>query len=499
MKKTRNRGASIGVRAAGALVVIAGLCATAQASSHREAQGITSSPKVDATDFYMFRSYEPGREGFVTLIANYIPFQTPYGGPNFFAMDPDALYQIHIDNDGDAREDITFTFRFSTQLRNRTLGIGGSQVAVPLYNIGRIGPFAFQNSNQTIQEIYSVDVTFGDRYTGQTFRLVDAVTGAESFRKPADFVGEKSFLNYESYAMRHVYRAQLPGSRARARFFVGQRKDPFVANLGEIFDLVNLNPVGAPDARADTLADDNVTSLIIEVPAQWLRTAGDGGTTSRIVGGWTTSSLPQNRTLVAAPAFNAPATVSGPWVQVSRLGMPLVNEVVIGLPDKDKFNNSQPSGDRQFLTYVTNPTLPALLNVLFGVTPPTTPRSDLVSVFLTGVEGLNQPANVVASEMLRLNTDTPVVPKGQQNRLGVVGGDNSGFPNGRRPGDDVVDIALRAVMGAVRPDAGQPGGSAPSGNLAYTDQAIVNDSFFTNQFPYLLTPIGSSPNTTPVP
>ena len=174
-----------------------------------------------------------------------------------------------------------------------------------------------------------------------------------------------------------------------------------------------------------------------------------------------------------------------------------MNELVIGLRDKDKFGASRPRNDAQFAIYVTNPTLPTILGSLFSVTPPTLPRNDLVQVFLTGVPGLNQPANVQASEILRLNTDTitiPAKPRGMQNRMGVIAGDNAGFPNGRRPGDDVVDIALRVVMGALYPDAGQPNGNAPVGNLAFTDGAFLDDSFFDAVFPYLKPPLSFSPN-----
>ncbi|MGB5579559.1 MAG: DUF4331 domain-containing protein, partial [Woeseia sp.] len=178
------------------------------------------------------------------------------------------------------------------------------------------------------------------------------------------------------------------------------------------------------------------------------------------------------------------------YTQVSRLGAPLVNEVVIGLPDKDKFNHSEPANDGQFATYVTNPTLPALIEILFDVPAPTLfPRTDLVAAFLTGVDGLNQPPNVVGSEMLRLNTSIAAVPAGSQNRLGVIEGDAAGFPNGRRPGDDVVDIALRVVMGKLLDPADAPVGQAP-----LTDGAFVDDSFFDTTFPYLVTPLPGSPN-----
>jgi len=202
----------------------------------------------------------------------------------------------------------------------------------------------------------------------------------------------------------------------------------------------------------------------------------------RVIGAWTAASLPQTSKLLSDPTYAQPTRDSGPFVQVSRLGMPLVNEVVIGLKDKDRFNASQPVDDAQFADYVTHPTLPALLEALFGVTAPTLfPRADLVQVFATGIPGLN--ANGSFGEMLRLDLRQPPTPVGMQHRLGVLGGDLAGFPNGRRPGDDVVDVALRVVMGVLLDPS-----VAPSGQLPYTDGAFLDESSFDASFPYLRTP-----------
>ncbi|HEX2837498.1 MAG TPA: DUF4331 domain-containing protein [Phycisphaerales bacterium] len=465
-----------------ALLLAAASFATpaAVASSHSEAPFVKEAPKIDATDFYMFRSYEPGREGFVTIVANYYPLQDPYGGPNYFSLDPDAAYEIKIDNNGDAQEDITFTFRLNTVNRDIALNIGGVNVSVPLYNVGLLGPSRNDNAALNVLETYTLGVSRG---LGPVPLASNAMTGETVFKKPADYVGTKTFPNYAQYASDHVYSVNLPGSATPGRLFVGQRKDPFVVNLGEIFDLVNTNPLGAPNAETDDLADKNVTSFILEVPISYLLPAKGGNT---IIGGWTTASLPRGRVLTPSPTFERPASEVGTMIQVSRLGMPLVNEVVIGLKDKNRFNASKPSDDGQFLTYVTNPTLPALLNILFPtVTAPCLPRNDLVQVFLTGVPGLNQPSGVVASEMLRLNTATPSTPAASQNRLGVIGGDLAGFPNGRRPGDDVVDVALRVVMGKLISDTS----CAPSGQLPFTDGAFVDATAFDNAFPYIRTPL----------
>ncbi len=469
-------------------------------SSHREAPNITKHPKLDATDFYMFRSYESGRSGYVTLIANYYPVQATYGGPNFFTMDPDGLYEIHIDNNGDAKEDLTFQFRFKNNLANGgngiTLNVGGKSVAVPIINAGQIA--AGNTGALNVQETYSVTLVQGDRRKGTRVPITNASGGSSTFTKPVDNIGTKSIPDYHGYAGSYVYTINLPGGQT-GRMFVGQRKDPFVVNLGETFDLVNItNPLGAEDAEEDDLKDSNVTSLILELPISFVT----GGGSNTIIGGWTTSSLHQVQIQNPKPAYAKPSVEGGAWVQVSRLSNPLVNEVIIGLKDKDKFNGSQPKDDAQFADYVTNPTLPALLEVLYGSAgvqaPNYFPRTDLVTAFLTGVPGLNKPASVVPSEMIRLNTATAPAAKGSQNRLGVIGGDNAGFPNGRRPGDDVVDIALRVVMGKLIPILDPANASkAPNANLAFTDGAYLDDGFFTDSFPYLKDPLAGSPNGTP--
>lgn len=482
------------VRGATGAVVAVFAAAGAWASSHREAPFITETPKVDATDFYMFRSYEPGREGFVTIVANYLPLQDPYGGPNYFTLDPEALYQIHIDNNGDAVEDITFRFRFSTTRRDIALDIGGVMVPVPLVNVGQIGPGGPQNTSLNVLETYTVEVVRGDTAPGaapgqvlsagpsRSAVLTDLATNSPVFRKPVDNIGMKSIPDYASYAAEHVYSVRIPGCPTPGRLFVGQRKDPFVVNLGETFDLVNTNPLGPADGEQDDLADKNVTALVLEVPISCLTRANEP-----VIGGWTTACLRQTR-LLGMPGAAGAVTEKGPFVQVSRLASPLVNEVVIGLGDKDRFNASRPRDDGQFGVYVTNPTLPALLNALFGVTAPCLPRNDLVQVFLTGVPTLTMPAGVQASEMLRLNTVVSPRARGAQHPLGVIAGDVAGYPNGRRPGDDVVDISLRAVMGVLLPAS-----CAPDGGLAYTDGAYVDDQMTDGAFPYLRTPIPGSP------
>src|SRR6185436_6057533 len=238
-----------------------------------------------------------------------------------------------------------------------------------------------------------------------------------------------------------------------------------------------------------TIADKNVTSIALELPIGCLTEGGD------VIAAWTTASMRQARVLNPKSTYKLPALEGGAWTQVSRLSNPLVNEVVIGVPDKDHFNASEPKDDAQFAAYVTNPSLPALLEVLFGAAgvkaPTKFPRTDLVTAFLTGVEGVNKNGSV--AEMIRLNTKLPATPKGMQNSLGAAGCfvngalmpmaagcDVAGFPNGRRPGDDVVDIALRVVMGYLLPAA-----DAPAGQVPFTDATIQEDAQFDAAFPYL--------------
>ncbi len=465
--------------AAAALALVPG---ANYASSHREAPLITQFPKLDSTDFYMFNSYEEGRSNFVTFIACYIPIQAPYGGPNFFEMDPEALYEIHVDNDGDAKEDLTFQFRFTNSRKDISLPIGpeGNRRtnAIPLIQAGQI--FSTNSSLLNVVETYTLTMIQGNRRTGTAVPITDAGTGTNVFTKPVDYIGQKTLPDYEGYVNALTYNINIPGSSTPGRLLVTQRKDPFVVNLGETFDLVNLDPLGPVDGRRDTLSDDNVTAIILEVPKEALLKD------SPTIGAWTTASKITTDTTK----------------QMSRLSMPLVNELVIGLKDKDKFSSSEPKDDGQFADYITHPTLPALLELLFPIAkaPTAIPRLDLVQVFATGIPGLNQnvQSNVIG-EMMRLNTSIPAMPRSQQNNLGVIAGitggvldaskaDLAGFPNGRRPGDDVVDIALRVVMGKLLAPADAPVGDAP-----LTDGAYIDANVFRDKFPYLNTPVVTSP------
>lgn len=512
----------------------------ALASSHREAPFVSKYPQSDGTDFYLFKSYEPGRADYVTMIANYIPIQAAYGGPNYFPLDSQALYEIHVDNNGDSREDLTFQFQFQDVLPGDAavkLTVGGEEVSSVLRNIGPIS--AAEQPGLSHAETYTVTVVNGDRRSGNKAAATNTQTAADTFAKPFDYSGTKTFGgpgNYSTYANSLIHDIAIPGCAMPGRVFVGQRNEAFKLSLGEVFDLVNFVPVegdsapGAGDAGGfpggvtqdparNILARDNVTSIALEIHQDCLTSGGES-----VIGAWTTSSLRQVNILNPRPTFARPEVSGGAWIQVSRLSAPLVNELVIGYDSKDRFNSSVPGDDGQFLTFVTNPALPLILDILFrdavnatlgtsltDLAPSNFPRNDLVAAFLTGFPGLNQPANVVAGEMLRLNTGVPATPRAMQNSLGVAAGDIAGFPNGRRPGDDTVDIALRVVMGALCHDVplGENGAGvnlgicgpadAPVGNVAFTDGAPLQASDLNNSFPYLLTPYPGSPVGAPLP
>lgn len=513
---------------AGSLLAVVSVAALA--SSHREAPSITTTPKADGTDFYMFRSYEGvtttgtgGRSDFVTLIANYQPLQDGYGGPNYFSMDPNALYEIHIDNDGDAQEEITFQFNFRNNLKDIQLPIGGTSnspsVSIPLIQAGPVSGVADANLN--LAETYTMTVVRDGRRSNNR-SVVSKTGGSSTLEKPVDNIGTKTIPGgYQAYADLHIHNVTIPGCASgtnQAKVFVGQRQEGFAVNLGTIFDLVNApasaisnrSSTNANLAAANSVQDKNVTSIALEIHKDCLAPS-----TEKVIGGWTTASVRQVQIGDGVPAqgHQTAEKVGGAWVQVSRLGMPLVNEVVIGLKDKDRFNASKPSGDGQFLTYVSNPTLPQLISMvvdgLQNTAPTNFPRTDLLNVFLAGIQGVNRPANVTLSEMLRLNTAIAPKPFADQNTLGVIASDTAGFPNGRRPKDDVVDVSLVAVMGGLCFANGANNAFAlntvPGANLSSAcnpnsvplmdtsltlHDAVAQEAVpFLNRFPYLNTPI----------
>ncbi len=415
---------------AGAIAValaagVFGLARPADASSHREAPFISGDPEADTTDVYAFRS--PDKPNTVTLIANYVPLEVPASGPNFYKFGDDVLYEINIDNDGDASDDLTFQFRFDSKVRN------GDTF---LYNTGPITGINDQDLNQ--RQNYSVsliegEVTDPNRGGGQVL--------AENLRVAPANVGPASYPN----GYRKVASQAIRDIGGGVKVFAGPREDPFFVDLGGTFDLLQFRAIQGLRPK-DDLARLNVHSVALQVPIAMLR-----GPNDRIIGVRSTSYRQKTSVLndigSPGPDFPDPRTESGKQVQLSRLDMPLVNEVVIPLKDKDRWNASKPAGDGQFLDYVTDPELGRLIEAIFGLQVPDPPRNDLVAIFLTGIDGLNQPANVTPSSQLRLNMG--IRPSRNPSRLGVLGGDNAGFPNGRRLADDVVDIELRAVAGAT--------------------------------------------------
>ena len=414
-----------------------------RASSHREAPLISSDPQADTTDVYAFVS--PDAPDTVTLISSWIPFEDPQGGPNFYRFGDSVLYEFKIDNNGDGVEDIAYQFRFTSQVRNPNTF---------LYNTGPITT-GVNDPNRNLYQTYTVSRVEGTRTvftTSPMYTMYDNVGRASA----PDYGGRGSGI----YAFQ-----QADGGTAHV--FAGQTDDPFFLDL-RVFDL--LYGANLSEAGVDSLAGFNVHSIALRVPKSSLR-AG-----SPIIGVWATASRPTTTTRQAGSESS-----TGNFVQVSRLGMPLVNEVVIPVGQKDKWNGSKPSDDGQFLSYVTEPEVPRLLEGIYGLRAPATPRNDLVQVFLTGVPNLNQPAGVKASEMLRLNTD--ILPAQAPSRLGVLVNDLAGFPNGRRLSDDVIDITLRAAAGVLT-----------GVNTTLGDGVDRNDVSFRPTFPYLGFPhSGSNP------
>ena len=389
------------------------------ASSHREAPLISQDPLADNTDVYAFVS--PANPDKVTLISNFIPLQLPSSGPNFWKFDDNVLYEIMVDNDGDAVEDITFQFRFRTETRN---------LNTFLYNTGPIT--SIDDADWNVRQFYSVTRFDGPRRAGRGQLIADNIPS------PPVNVGRRSIPDYAAVAAQAV--RSLPNGM---QVFAGQRDDGFYVNLG-VFDLLGVPPVD--NDTPDSVAGHNVHSIALEVPISMLTASGSRPSSASdpnaVIGVWSTASRPSVTVRNGAQEQN-----NSHYVQVSRLGQPLVNEVVIPRKLKDAFNSIPPTQDSVALPVVLDPEVPKLLAGLFGVNSPPAPRNDLVTIFLTGIPGLNQPPNVKPAEMLRLNVAIP--PAMSPNRLGVLGGDVAGFPNGRRVGDDVTDIAILAMAGAT--------------------------------------------------
>ena len=491
------------------------------ASSHSEAPGTASAPAADVTDFYMFQCYEPGREDYTCFMMNARPLQNAFAGPNYFTLSDDHFFEIYIDNDGDANEDITYQFFVGNSLGGEqvevpfvsdeddcviyqrgaapppltvmkhggiALNIGGRDIPVPLKFVGPIT--AGDDSALNWFEWFQLNVVFGDRTFGSRQSVTAPNSGETKFTKPFDYAGTKTFPDYESYANQFIHDINIPQCSRNGRAFLGQRKEPFYISLGPIFDLVNFIPIPGfiEESNANNDLDSlNVASFVLEIPTECITGNGDG-----IIGAWT-----------GVRKLHHNGVEHVPGKQVSRLGNPLVNELIIGLIDKGKFNNIEPREDVGFVDeYINYPTLPAILNILFldgvnalfgldldTIAPTNLPRDDLYAIFMTGIPGINQPTDVVPAEMMRLNTGIAPTARSAQSPFGVIGGDLAGYPNGRRPGDDVVDISLRAMMGRLctlelfcSPEDANVGG------VDFTDGAPLSAMDLDGTFPYVRTP-----------
>jgi hypothetical protein len=465
-------------------------------SSHREAPEISKDPVADSTDLYAFVS--PDNPDTVTIIANYVPLESPDGGPNFYEFGDDVLYAINIDNTGDGKADVSYQFRFTNSV---------TDAKTFLYNTGPITSLTSSSWNR--RQHYTVTrVANGSK----------KVLGSNLACPPCN-IGPLSTPDYASLAGAAVH--SLPGGR---QVFAGQRAEGFYVDLGAIFDLANLRPfeqdhatfglantgLGAMAAGVNSTAGVNVHSIAIQVPKTDLAKGGvnpsSASSSASVIGVWTTASRQKARVLNSTEGTQVR---SGPWVQVSRLGNPLVNEVVVPMSKKDYWNAQPPSADKQFTAAVANPELAQLLPVLYpGVFPNlaaynkgTPNRADLVAIFMTGlpsgvVSGFQNSMGKTQADLLRLNMAISPTTSGPSN-LGLIGNDPAGYPNGRRVFDDVVTIALRCVAGATlplvdksfTPDAAA---AAVTDGLTTgpTDTTAKGSASYLSSFPYLGVPYG---------
>jgi hypothetical protein len=438
----------------------------ATGSSHREAPLISTDPLADTTDLYAFRS--PDRPNTVTLIANYVPLQEPAGGPNFYGFGDDVAYEIHVDNDENAETDLTYRFEFTTTVRNPDTF---------LYNTGPID--SLTDSDWNVRQTYSVTrIEHRDRGRGQT----ETVLG-EDLPTPPPNIGPRSTPDYDALASAAV--SVLPDGTL---VFAGQRDDPFYVDLGSAFDLLGLRPFNALHAfplvstpGVDGLAGYNVHSIALQLPAGVV-----GQAPFDTLGVYATASRPR----VTVRRTDGTQEHRGEDVQVSRLGNPLVNEVLIPLGKKDLWNSSDPLGDAQFESHYLSPEITALLNLVYPELQDAreTGRNDIHAILLTGITGFNRTGDTPA-DLLRLNFFVaPAGAVGTADRLGLMGGDPAGFPNGRRLEDDVVDIELRALAegwGDFLETLGLPNLSP---NNLLGDGVDANDVPFVPTFPYLAAP-----------
>jgi hypothetical protein len=462
------RGGAVLVLALAAAALLAAMLtrssgpAPATAASHREAPLISLDPEADITDFFMFRSYEPGQSDKVDLIMDVIPAEEPSSGPNYFNFDPSVLYSFNVDNNNDGKaDDIRFELSFRTELRGDTtaLGLPLAYTAIPpITHLDGAG-----SEGLGVRQRYTLTMVKGKTRT---------VLGDGLFAVPSN-VGPRTMPDYQQLVGEGTY--SLDGG---IRVFAGQRDDPFYIDLGAVFDTLNLRNPGT-----DMLSGFNVHTIALQVPSTLL--TGDTGTTT--IGAYASTSRRK---------ITVKGDDKGKWVQIQRLANPLVNEVIIGLQDKDRWNATEPEDESKFLGYYLKPRLALALQLVFGANTGCTPfgdpscspnppapaadlglsnfnRTDLVNVLLK-----YSPSDTRLSELLRLNLISPALPTplGSQKRLTILDGDGSGWPNGRRPIDDVTDVAVQVVGGPNYITSGAG------------DNVNTNDMALPAAFPFLATP-----------
>src|SRR3954451_25005737 len=431
-------------------------------SSHREAPNTSMDPTADDTDVYAFSANDA--PGALTVVANWIPFEDPAGGPNFYRFDDRAHYYVNVDNTGDGKADIRYEFKFKTKIRNKNSFL----YALP-------GVSSLRDPKLNVIQRYSVV-----REKFRNGRQTGARTIARGVPVAPSDVGPKTFPNYGALASAAVH-----GLSGGGKVFAGQREDPFFVDLGTTFDAINFRKAtGNSGGGKDDLAGYNVHSIVLQVPEARVtrdhKAVSGPGAANAAVGVWSSTERKRlqvtNSTASASRKKRHRKTGDG-FVQVSRLGNPLVNEVVIPLGKKDQFNRTTPDRDAALYgKYVLNPELAAVMNALFHVNAPEHNRTDIVQALLTGIPGVTAIGkHPAAADTLKLNLGVP--PNPNPNRFGVIGGDNAGFPNGRRLGDDVVDISLRVVAGYLK------GNKVPLG-----DGVDRNDRPFLSGFPYEASP-----------
>jgi hypothetical protein len=425
-------------------------------SSHREAPLSALDPTADDTDLYAFTP--PGSTGALTVVANWIPFEDPAGGPNFYRFDDRADYYVNVDNTGDGRYDVRYRFEFKTRVRNEDSFLyalpGVSGISDPKLNVVQ--------TYTVTRETYAHGRRTGSKVLGRGIPVAP------------NNVGPKTIPDYDAVAAQAI--RSLSGG---GKVFAGQVDDPFFVDLGAAFDGIHLrNGTGNAGGGKDDLAGYNVHAIVLEVPeAQVTRdgkAVGSADADNAVVGVWASTERPRLQVV----GRRARRSVRSHDVQVSRLGNPLVNELVIPLGKKDFYNRTQPAGDLEhFGAYVLSPELAKVLNALFpGLGVPEEDRTDIVQALLTGIPGLTQIApKAPPTDTLKVNLGT--APSASPHRFGVIGGDTAGFPNGRRLADDVTDISLRVVGGFLK------GKQLPLG-----DGVDANDVPFRSAFPYVAPP-----------